>query len=776
MLGGGCGAFGTEREAQRAIYTAQPPCTAIRRITCIVAVRVAVSGSRVPVLTFKLSISRKTRSAAVAVLIGVMMALVTLMAPQIETVLRRCRPQDGIIGRVYGNLDLLVYDSLFRARDSETPFIEGRNPELNASIKQVVIVAIRDNDLSRNSYMRSVLHSPYPFKRSVHAFLLRKLKAAGAVVVGMDIDFTDESAYGKEDDREFAAAMQECGNVVLAAKTPTSTTSGSLAAFEATSLDFPFSSLRQAARYSAPADIPTDSDGAVRRFHLFAVHPDPDLPLGDKDFLRFAPAIAAVYSHDTQVGHAARAPIGQEVLEQETAKQIREGRFLGAAIKYHHFDLQSFDEVVRIDPGIIGTQAEAWRRLTPLEQDAAVRFRDRNEDLSIPICFAGYQGDSSCRIIDYQDVLVPENSANLEKWFKDKIVLVGSMIQEEHSDAQSSPLTRGGGLANKRFGVEVHANIIHTLISRHFYQDFDESRRVALVWAFGLITALLVAVLRPVLALIPIAVLLVMLVWLVNFSFAHYVFMKPVQIGVVTGLAYGLESVYFYFVENRHVRRARARFQRYVGPDVMKKVLDTDFRIGTVEKLPATVMFTDLQGFTTLSETMTPLEAVTMLNSYTDDMLVLIRKYSGTLDKIMGDGLMAYFNAPWPVDRHAQKAVECALDMQGRMREWRKVSEEKGVPPLKVRIGIHTGEVVVGDVGAREQVGFTVIGDVVNTAARLEPLNKEFGTEILISEAVNDQLDGTIETVCVGELAIRGRKEGIRAYSVTGRKPISQPT
>jgi adenylate cyclase len=137
---------------------------------------------------------------------------------------------------------------------------------------------------------------------------------------------------------------------------------------------------------------------------------------------------------------------------------------------------------------------------------------------------------------------------------------------------------------------------------------------------------------------------------------------------------------------------------------------------------------------------------------------------------------MAYFNAPFNVPNHEQKAVECALDMQHSLREWRKVSEEKGVPPLKVRIGIHTGEVVVGDVGAKDQVGYTAIGDVVNTAARLEPLNKEFGTEILISEEVRSHLGDSIETQFVGELAIRGREEGIRAYSVTGRKATSQKT
>ena len=191
------------------------------------------------------------------------------------------------------------------------------------------------------------------------------------------------------------------------------------------------------------------------------------------------------------------------------------------------------------------------------------------------------------------------------------------------------------------------------------------------------------------------------------------------------------------------------------------------FKPGTVEQRYLTIIFTDVQGFTSLSEKMSPHEVVETFNRYLNEMVDIIDKHGGTLDKIMGDGVMAYFNAPLPVEHHEQRAVECALEMQAAMRSWRELSESLGLPPLKVRIGINAGEVVFGEVGAKRQLGYTVIGDAVNSAARLEPLNKEFGTEILISEAVLAKLDGTIETKYVGELAIRGREEGIRAYSVT---------
>ena len=385
--------------------------------------------------------------------------------------------------------------------------------------------------------------------------------------------------------------------------------------------------------------------------------------------------------------------------------------------------------------------------------------------------------------------MLDKNESELGGWFRDRVVLIGNWNATDQ-DFYSTPLIRrvadSVGAEDRqineinaqvletegdhRYGVEVHANIIHTLLAHHIYRDFEDPRRIALVWLCSLITALLVARLKPVLALFPIAALLLGIALIVTASFSYYVFLRPVQIGLAAICAYGLESVYFYSVESRSARRARTTFQRYVGPKVMERVLDTDFKPGTVEQRHLTIMFTDVQGFTSLSEKMSPREVVETFNRYLNEMVDIIDKHGGTLDKIMGDGVMAYFNAPLPVEHHEQKAVECALDMQAAMRSWRELSESLGLPPLKVRIGINSGDVVFGEVGAKRQLGYTVIGDAVNTAARLEPLNKEFGTEILISEAVLNQLDGTFETHYVGELAIRGREEGIRAYSVTGHK------
>jgi adenylate cyclase len=422
----------------------------------------------------------------------------------------------------------------------------------------------------------------------------------------------------------------------------------------------------------------------------------------------------------------------------------------------------------------------------PLHRSDSQALHDR---ASVNICFASYPGVTSCRIISLGEVLIPDPlvQSTLRDIFRNKIVLIGRW-QVADLDFKSTPLLRrvhnsfASEESDRRFGVEIHAHIIHTLLPNpvdadhgvpgppHVYREFDENRLNALVWMCGLLTALLVARFRPILALMPVAGILVIVLSMVWFSFQHFVFLRPVEIGIAIIFAYVPESVYFYGVENRRASLARSTFQRYVGPRVMERVLDTNFKPGTVEQRHLTIMFTDVQGFTSISEKMPPQQVVDTFNRYLNDMVEILDKHGGTLDKIMGDGIMAYFNAPLPLDRHEQKAVECALEMQAAMRSWRELSENLGLPPLKVRIGINCGDVVFGEVGAKRQLGYTVIGDAVNAAARLEPLNKQFGTEILISEEVREALDDTIETEYVGKLDIRGREEGIRAYSVTGIK------
>jgi adenylate cyclase len=716
----------------------------------------------------RLSVSRAWRSTLVAVAIGLLAPAAVLTAPYAEALATR-KPLDdaptttasqGLIDK----LDTVLYDDLFLLRGPH----ERRNinsTDQAPSIKDVVIVALDDNGITSVNDLYKRIGAHYPFPRRVYADLVRKLKVAGATVVGLDILFTGPSSYNasdsnRDDDRAFADAIKQCGNVVLACKFGNSQLQREAVITQPQ--DFPVEELRNAARAVCPVDLPKDNlDQYVRRFDLTDLGPeDPALPTNGKNYPTFAAEIAALHLQQSPYGDPAMSDVTANEFDEHTLREFQLGRFGGQPAYFHREDSETLAD-----------------------------------DHSISICYAGYPGPTTCAVRSIGDVLDPANGRQLSSWFGGKIVLVGSWSDADQdfvstpliarSNEQASPGGPGRGAlqtalnvgqyaeSDHRYGVEVHANIIHTLLAHHYYRDFDEGRRVALVWLCGLVTALLVVRLRPVRALVPMVATAAVMVGLVIFSFQHFIFLRPVQIGLATLLAYGMESVYFYTVEDRRARRARSTFQRYVGPRVMEQVLDTDFKPGSVDQRHLTIMFTDVQGFTSLSEKMSPRDVVETFNRYLNQMVEIIDKHGGTLDKIMGDGVMAYFNAPLPVEHHEQRAVECALEMQSAMRSWRELSESLGLPPLKVRIGINAGDVVFGEVGAKRQLGYTVIGDAVNAAARLEPLNKEFGTEILISEIVLKELDGSFETHYVGELAIRGREEGIRAYSVTGRKSVA---
>jgi adenylate cyclase len=209
-----------------------------------------------------------------------------------------------------------------------------------------------------------------------------------------------------------------------------------------------------------------------------------------------------------------------------------------------------------------------------------------------------------------------------------------------------------------------------------------------------------------------------------------------------------------------------------VGPSVMQELLREDKPpVLGGEMRSISLLFSDLQGFTTISETMPAPQLVGMLNEYFDVMLSIIDKYGGTLDKLMGDGIMAYFGAPRPYPDHAQRAVACALEMQEAMEKFREEEREKGLPPLFMRIGLHSGEAVVGLIGMKGRQNYSVTGDVVNVAARLEGLNKEFGTQVLMSEDTCKAADPPEPTVFRGETSVKGRVRPIPVYSIGPPQP-----
>jgi adenylate cyclase len=212
-------------------------------------------------------------------------------------------------------------------------------------------------------------------------------------------------------------------------------------------------------------------------------------------------------------------------------------------------------------------------------------------------------------------------------------------------------------------------------------------------------------------------------------------------------------------------------FGRYVSEEVVKKILENpgQLKLGGDQKV-LTVFFSDVAGFTGISEKLSPVALVTQLNEYLDRMSQVILQHHGTLDKFVGDAIIAFWGAPIAEPKHAQMACLAALDYVAELKELQSEWKEKKKNIFEVRIGIHTGPMIVGNVGSTKRFDYTVIGDSVNLGARLEGANKYFGTTILISEATYKAVKSKVEVREIDLITVKGKTEPVRVFELLARK------
>jgi adenylate cyclase len=302
---------------------------------------------------------------------------------------------------------------------------------------------------------------------------------------------------------------------------------------------------------------------------------------------------------------------------------------------------------------------------------------------------------------------------------RDKIVLIGSTTRAEH-DIFPTVFARGDGMA----GVEIHANILQTLIRGDRIREVPRLVSSMLAVVAALAGSVLVVRLRAVraLAIVVIAMLVGAMLLFAGFAAAN-VWMRGMVLTVGLALGYGA-TVLENFVREQ---REKQRLSRFFSPDVLREVVrDRDGHLLRPRRRFVTVLFSDIRGFTTISERLQPEQVDEMLREYLTVMTEVVFRHRGTIDKYMGDGIMALYNAPREDSEHALNAIRTALEFQERVIPFSARWEAKLGVPIRCGVGINSGEAIVGSLGSRQRNEYTAIGDPVNLAARLESVTKDY--------------------------------------------------
>lgn len=383
-----------------------------------------------------------------------------------------------------------------------------------------------------------------------------------------------------------------------------------------------------------------------------------------------------------------------------------------------------------------------------------------DENVATLIPYRGHQG--SFPYISITDVL--KGRVDKEK-LAGRVVLVGTTAPGL-MDLRATPVDAAYP------GVEVHANLISGMLDGTIKHKppYIVGADVVLVLLAGIVMTFVLPRLSPLRSTI-VASFVLLLLLSVNFAFWHAGnLVLPLAGGVLTVLLlYALNMSWGYFVESRSKRQFTELFGQYVPPELVDEMARNPEGYtmdGRKEEL--TVLFSDVRGFTTISEGLQPDELASLMNEYLGAMTIVVRKHRGTLDKYIGDAIMAFWGAPVTDPEHARNAVLTALEMHEKLKELNVTLKAKGWPELKIGVGINTGPMTVGDMGSPVRKAYTVMGDAVNLGSRLEGITKQYGVGVIIGEGTKEQLGKTFVLRELDRVRVKGKAEPVGIYEPVG--------
>ena len=623
---------------------------------------------------------------------------------------------------------------------------------------QVVIVAIDEQSLKREGR--------WPWPRSRYAKLVDKLTESGAAVIGFDFLFPERETHVSLDKVKKEIAKKKVSGISrqklidLLDEVGDSDTrfAEAVRRSERTVLSyFVYTTAEQAAKDSAAMMGPKEFE--LLDFSQYTMVQSSDQSI-TPDFLQ--PIYAVGLSLPSLMDAANSAGYVSFVPERDGVIRFIPMVRVHKEAVFPPFSLQLLREA---------TQLSAVVRIFP-DRVGEIRLGDSpipvTEDGDFLVNFYGPM--QTFTYLSASDVL---DGTIGPMQVKDKIVLIGATAAALH-DLHTTPY---GSLYP---GVEVQANIIENIIQ----QDFLErpSWVPVLDMTIILVTGILLGLAALYFKAIGTAGLLG--VGVGGYLVFDYLLFTRQGLWISTVfpvfsqfLVYFGITLYRFTFEEKEKRFIKSAFSQYLAPAVVDQLVENPklLNLGGENKI-LTAFFSDLEGFSSISEQLTAGELVILLNEYLTEMTDIVMQYEGTVDKFEGDAIIAFFGAPIDFKDHATRTCYAALDMQKRLAQLRKNWKNKGRHELFMRIGINTGEVTVGNMGSENRFDYTMIGDPVNVAARLEGANKQYQTYTMLSEFTYELAKNDIEARELDSIRVVGKKEPIKIYELLGRKGEMEDT
>jgi adenylate cyclase len=660
---------------------------------------------------------------AAALIIGLAVAVLILGGARFLTAVSR----DGL--SPFDLAELRTYD--WRLTHTAQP---------ESARKDIAIVEIDERSL--RSLQPNAGRWPWP--RALHSWLIDYLARGHAKAIVYDVvfsdpdtrrgfEFGDTTLSGEQSDRMLADSVKAAGNVILVAD----------ASYDA-----------EVEHQTLPdTGFPLDVPGIYERRGILPPIP----PLA---------AAASAFGHNLVVLDP-DGPIRHTIPFVRTQHHVMPSLGVSAALVAAGIRPQD----VRLE----GTRLHYGDRVMPLSprevkaDDGVVRYLWGPIDFRGPAVLADlksrtYPTYSFFDLFYAEQEIIEHQKPSIDPAiFKDKIVFVGTTAAGLF-DVFETPFSNG-----KMPGAQIHAAVADDILSNRFIHEASGPVRVATVTASALAIAFVATAVPAWWAAAITIVFAAALSWIGTMLFAGGYWLNLSQPVLASAVALFGGVAYQYFFEGREKRKMKKLFGQYVSKDVYEQLVANPAlaRLGG-QRREMTVLFSDIRGFTTVSERGQPEEIVGMLNEYFTRMVAIVFAHHGTLDKFVGDMVMALFGAPLDDPDHADHAVAAALEMIDALAELNARWKAEGRAELDIGIGINTGPMIAGNIGSDAIMSYTVIGDAVNLGSRLESLNKQYGTRIIISDATRGRLTRPYRLNPLGDVVVKGKTRPVAIFEVAG--------